>query len=535
MRIREKLLFGAFALMFVCGTLWFGARVWAYNTIVVPRRGGELREAFVGSPRHINPVLTDSTGAEGALEALVFSSLFRPDTTGGLEADLVESYTISEDRREYFVTLREGITWHDGALLSADDIIFTLSLITNPSLRSPFAFAWHGVRPPERISDRTIKFTLEEPYEYFLQNLTFRILPKHLWERIPIANFHLAELNVQPIGSGPYRFRSFEKDQLGSIISYTLSANPNYYHGRPHINTILLKFYKTQEEALLALKKDEVGALGGIGAPEAATLGNHAVMRIETLRQFSVFFNTDSPILSNARVREALIASVERDAFVSSVLFDGGVAGDGASYDKARARSLLDRAGWNTLNNEGIRVRRIGRRTAPLALEMTIPLGDVHQRTAEFLAEAWRAIGVDITVSSLNPVEISNIMRSRKYDMILFGTLSGIDPDLYPFWHSSQIDYPGLNLSRLEHRRLDALLERSRRETSAEERLALSQEARELIIGAHAALFLYSPYYFYAVSPEVQFKTAPKIIGAPEERFGRVADWFIMTTRVWRR
>lgn len=533
--MREKAVFAGFALLFFGGLFWWGSRLYDRYTVMVPARGGEFREAIVGSPRYINPILADTTDAEAAIEALVFSSLFKPDGRGGLEPDLAEDYTVSEERKEYFVTLREGIMWHDGAPLTADDVLFTLELIKNPSLRSPLAFSWQGA-DAEKISDRTIKFTLDAPYEYFLQNLTFRVLPQHLWAQVPIDTFHLAELNVRPIGSGPYRFRSFERDQLGTITSYTLSANPEYFRGRPFIDTIRLKFYKVGDEAMLAWKKDEVDAYGGLTAADAAAVDPAALKQIRTSRQFSVFFNTDSTALADSRVREALVKSANPTAFAETVLGGAGMAADSAAeYDPAAAAALLEKAGWKDVNDDGIRMKGAGRNRRSLTVELAIPAGDLHRRTAEFLQEAWRAVGIDLRISVLDASAISNLIRSRNYDMILFGTLFGPEPDLFPFWHSSQIDYPGLNLARLELKKLDAILEAIRREQSPEERGVLRAEAQSLIRSTFPALTLYSPYYLYAVSPKIQLGSTPEILGAPEERFGRISEWFIMTGRKWRR
>ena len=441
---------------------------------------------------------------------------------------------MSEDRKEYFVTLRDGVAWHDGAPLTADDVLFTLLLIKNQSLRSPLAFAWQGAEA-EKISDRTIKFVLETPYEYFPQNLTFRVLPQHLWTQVPIENFHLAELNVRPIGSGPYRFRSFERDQLGTITSYTFSANPDYFRGRPYIDTVRLKFYKTADEALLVWKKGEVDAFGGLQAADAATIDRAALRQIRMSRQFSVFFNTDATVLGDVRVREAFAKSVDPAAFSEKVLAGGGLVAESlASYDPAEAIALLERAGWKETNNDGIRTKRAGRNRLSLVAELAVPQGALHQRAAEFLQEEWRALGLELRISTLDASAISNIIRSRNYDMILFGTLFGPEPDLFPFWHSSQIDYPGLNLSRLEFKKLDTVLERLRKEPSADERAVLRDQATSLVSENFPALTLYSPYYSYALSSKIQLASAPEVIGAPEERFGRVYEWFIMTGRKWR-
>lgn len=529
-RLGEKALFVAFALVFLAGAGWWSAEWYMRHTTVVPVRGGELREAIVGSPLYINPVLPDTSAAESALEALIFSSLLRADLTGGFAADLAEDYTISEDRQEYFVTLRPDVKWQDGAPLTVDDVLFTISLIQNPLLRSPLAAAWQGVEA-EKISDRTVKFTLEKPYEYFLQNLTFRILPQHLWAQVPIESFHLADLNRRPIGSGSYRFKSFERDQAGNITSFTLSANPLFYRQVPYIGTIRFRFFNTQDEALLAWKKNEVDAFGGLDALDARGVDQTSVLAIPSSRLYAVFFNTDAPILSNASIRAALAESVDRTAFVADVLknfarvAEGPVPGDIATstppdLDDAIAR--VEKAGWKDFKK-------------PFSLELIVPERAQHLTTAEFLKESWRKIGLDLRISVMDQAALSNALRSRNYDMILFGTLFGPDPDLFPFWHSSQVDYPGFNLSRLESKNLDTLLDRLRRTDASDGRQTLLADAEALILSQNPAVFLYSPSYLYGIPPWLTFGTMPTLIGAPEERFNRVEEWYAITKRVWKR
>lgn len=533
---RDKLVFGFFLCLALAGGSWWGARTWLERTIVVPAYGGTLREAFIGTPRNINPVLADATESESAIETMVFSSLFKADTEGNLVPDLAESYTISENRREYFITLRQNAKWHDSAPVSADDVLFTLSLIQSPTLRSPLSFAWHGIET-KKISESTIKFALPEPYEYFFQNLTFRIMPRHLWERVPLENFHLAELNLQPIGSGPYRFKSFERDKYGNITSYLLSYNSEHFRKRPYINTIQLNFYRTKEDALVAWRRGEVDFVGGVEIADMVNAKQANIKQIPTLRQFNVFFNTNATLLRDKNVRQALLTAINREVFVTEILGTKGRVIDVASvYNPEMARELLARARWANPDENGILTRGAGRNRIPLKLKMVIPAGAIHQATAEFLVRSWREIGADVQILNLDAAGISKAIMERDYDILLFGTLLTTEPDLFPFWHSTQIDHPGLNLSRLNIRPLDTILERSRREAMPEERQSLRSQAIGLIQNAHAALFLYSPYYFYAVSPRISWgEASPKIIGAPEERFNRIEEWFINTKRIWQR
>lgn len=551
---KERILFYLFFLIFVGGFVWWSRVFYYRSTVEKPVPGGELIEAVVGSPRYINPILADTSEGDSVLEALIFSSLFRVDTRGGVEPDLVQDVTVSESRKEYFVTLRDGLKWHDGDALDADDVIFTLSLIQNPAMRSPLAVAWQGVGS-EKVSQKTIKFVLEEPYEFFLQNLTFRILPKHIWTLVPFENIQLAEFNIRPIGSGPYRFRSFEKDKLGTITQYTLSANPAYHHSKPYIGTIKLRFFKDKDEAILAVKSREVDSMAGVPLKLAGSFDkpSFSLFRLTMPLMYAVFFNTDAALLKDSSVRFALVASVAKDELTKEVIggegrvgtgpIPPGIAGallneDAPKYDLAEANARLEKAGWRDIDGDGIRDKKLSKNDKnpkKLSLKLIFPLDPNHERTAEILRDFWRAAGIEAEIAGLDVSEITSAIRSRSYDIILFGTLLSQNPDIFPFWHSSQALHPGLNLSRFGAKKVDDLIVSSRRETSLEKRNEKLIEAQKLILKENPALFLYSPHLLYVVSPKIKFSVEPSLINMPEERFSRVNEWFISTKRVWRR
>jgi peptide/nickel transport system substrate-binding protein len=153
------------------------------KTQAIPQFGGEYIEGIVGQPLHINPVISSSNGTDEDLVQLIFSSLLKYDSEGNLKNDLTESYEISEDKTLFTFHLRKDVLWHDGTPLTAADILFTINLISDPSYKSPLRYNWQGIET-NLIDDFTLTFQIKSPYVGFLNNLTFSILPKHIWEPI---------------------------------------------------------------------------------------------------------------------------------------------------------------------------------------------------------------------------------------------------------------------------------------------------------------------------------------------------------------
>ncbi len=146
----------------------------------------------------------------------------------------------------------------------------------------------------EKVDDLTIRFILKNPYSPFIDNLNFGILPKHIWENIPSASFSLNENNLKPIGSGPYKFKSLQKDETGAIKTLELTAFSDYYAGRPYLDNITLKFFKDEDSAIAAFNNGSADGISYISANKAANLkGNFILNDFNLSRYFAVFFNTD--------------------------------------------------------------------------------------------------------------------------------------------------------------------------------------------------------------------------------------------------
>ncbi|MBM3153613.1 MAG: peptide ABC transporter substrate-binding protein, partial [Chloroflexi bacterium] len=225
-----------------------------------PTSGGIYTEAVIGSFGRLNPVFDLHNQADRDVDRLVYSGLIRFDAAGLPQPDLAESWGMSQDGMIYNFSIRPEARWHDGQPVTSDDILFTLSL-----LRSQFSAYSDDVRALwdqveiTRLDERTLKFTLPEPYAPFLDYLTFGILPQHLLGTVQADQLMNADFNLHPVGSGPYRF-----DQLlvedDRIIGVALSVFEDYYGAKPFIEQIVIRYFDSAQAALAAYQEGE--ALG---------------------------------------------------------------------------------------------------------------------------------------------------------------------------------------------------------------------------------------------------------------------------------
>ena len=170
----------------------------------------------------------------------------------------------------------------------------------------------------------------------------------------------------------------------------------------------------------------------------------------------------------------------------------------------------------------------------PFTIKMTIPEDPMLQKTGRLLKKQWAKIGITIEIESLPISTIKQeIIKERKYESLLFGQVLGIIPDPFPFWHSSQRTYPGLNLAGYKNKDVDKLLEQVRTESDKQILTEKFQEAEEYLLEDRPALFLFNPDFIYFASIKIKGINS-HLIPDPSQRFAGVLDWHIKTKRSWK-
>jgi peptide/nickel transport system substrate-binding protein len=547
---REKNLIFLCLFLFVASVGFVGFRYYLINTQTVPSRGGSYSEGIIGAPRFLNPVLAPTNDADRDLTRIIFSSLLKYDSQGNLMPDLAESYNVLDSGKTYEIYLKKNAFWHDGRQVTADDVIYTLQVIQDSDFRSPLRVNWVGI-DVEKIDNFGVRFRLKNAYAPFPFNLTFGILPKHVWQNISASDFALNEKNLKPIGSGPYVFKQLVKNTDGSIKSIELAASKNFYLPGPFIEQLNFKFYTDEDTAVAALRKADVQGLSYISPANYTLLKNDTkntfnIFEIKLPRYFALFFNqTQNKALADKNVRIALAQALDKEKLISDTLLGFGEKIDSPiipgmlgfsddikiySYDFEAASSTLSKAGWLDKNNDGIREKDGQNLEFTIS---TIPWQELAQ-TAEFLKVAWSAIGVKVNIETKETANlIQENIRPRQYQALLFGELLNIDPDPFAFWHSSQVKDPGQNLSLYENAQVDAILQDARQDQDAYSRAKKYQQFNQIIAQDLPAIFLYAPQYLYPVSANLKGADL-KIMVSPSDRFSQIENWYITTRRAWK-
>lgn len=536
----------ALCVLFIAG--WF---VFAHR-LTVPSVGGEYTEALVGEPQFLNPLYASASDVDMDLTRLLYSGLFTWDPSAGLVPDLAKSYTVSEDQKTYTVVLRDDARFHNGTAVKADDVVFTIQSIQQPAYRSPLAISFRGVEASQ-VDEHTVQFVLEEPFASFLSTLTVGILPSELWEEIAARNAPIASLNLQPVGSGPFQFERYSVDKKGSIRSYSVVRNPDYYAGAPFLERLTFKFYPDAASAVSALKNRNVEGVGFVPVDELASVATDRsvhMLRPSIPLLTALYFNPSKQSLFQADLRKALSLGLDRQAVVNAAapgevkllngpMPEGTIGFDpelpAPPFDTAAAAKALDDLGF-AIGEDGTRAKVTKSGTTETRTELAFTLTVVDQsetvRAAEAIAAQWGALGVKITIAPIAASSLlEDVIRPNAYELLLTGTQLGLDADPYPYWHSSQSSGAGLNLARYSNREVDGWLQQARQTLDQDKRRELYRAFAKTVATEFPAIFLYQSQYRYALSEKIKNVELPSL-RIPSDRFWNVHAWFIKSKTV---
>lgn len=546
-KLRWQLLI-IFVTGFVVGILLLGEQPQPVSPSATPEpvQGGVYTEALVGSLMRLNPLLSTYNPPDREVGRLLFSGLLRFDSNGAPQADLAESWGNSQDGTIFNFTLRENAKWHDGQPVTTDDVLFTLDLIRNGSDIIPVDLQdfWSDIEVV-KLSDKVLQFRLPEAFAPFPDYLTFGILPKHLLDGNSIDEMIDLNFNIQPVGSGPYRFVRVEAED-GVISGVTLAAFEDYYGDKPYIEEIVFRYYPDASAAMQAYRDGKVQGIGQVTGEILADVLAEPQLALYTARRPEmtlILFNVKSPeatFLQDANVRHALLTGLNRQNIVDRVLSGQAVVSDGpilpetwayyndlkrVEYDPDAAKAMLKEAGF-TFASDGEVVRK--KEDVALRFELLYPDDEQHQAIAEAVRSNWMALGVEATLQPV-PYEtlLSDRLETRDYQAALIDlNLSRLpDPDPYPFWDQAQAT-GGQNYTQWDNRVASEYLEQARVTVNMTERARYYRNFQIIFMQDLPALPLYYPVYTYAVDRDIQGVRVGPLFDT-SDRFANVTEWFL--------
>ncbi|MDR0386665.1 MAG: ABC transporter substrate-binding protein, partial [Treponema sp.] len=434
--------------------------------------GGEIRFGYTTEPATLDPLNASNTADGRSILFNVFEGLVKPDTSGGLEPALAESYAVEQDGLVYVFTLRRGVKFHDGSEVSPEDVEFSLKT----AMETQFA-GLDRIEAVEITGDGKVRIVLKSPDVEYLTNLTVGIVPRNNAGR-----------ERRAIGTGPFIIESYAPQQ-----SLVLVKNPHYWKkGLPHLDKVTYVFTADSDALLLALQGGAVDAGTITGSlleqlnPNAFTFVPDPSNSVQLLA-----LNNAIPPLDDVRVRLALNYAVDRQEIIDAAFYGHGepsgsalIPGLSRYYepslknpyptDIARAKSLLADAGYE----QGF------------PLEITVPSNyTMHVDTAQVIVNQLAKIGIAATIKLVDwPAWLSGVYQGRRYEATVISVDSPtISPRGFLARYHSADRSNFVNFSSPAYDRVyDAVLT----ETGEQERIALYKEAQRILSGEAASVYI---------------------------------------------
>lgn len=331
------------------------------TTMLVPTTGGTYVEGSVGELRPLNPWFTVQNDVNRDIVSLVFSGLLRYNPkTRQIESDLA-TLEVSKDQKVYTLTLKQGVEWHDSTkenphTVTADDVLFTYQTIQNPAFPNTLLQQnFRGVKV-EKADEKTVTFTLPEPYSFFPSNLTLGLLPKSSFADVPVDKLDLAsDFSFHPIGAGPYKFRSLVTTDISTEV--TLERFDRVIPPSSHLDRVVFRIFPDYSSLLSDMRN-----LQGVRLVPRNEEGDPIVPRRFTAQNYylpqyvALFFNLERPQLKDEKLRQGLQFGTDKqtlaDGIHESVIVDTPLleldVGDWRyQFDPDAAQGALLASKWN--------------------------------------------------------------------------------------------------------------------------------------------------------------------------------------------
>ncbi len=467
-----------------------------------PEYGGRFVDTEIGDwGEMFNPILYEAA-SDGDIIGLVFNGLVQYNSNLEIIPELAEKFEISEDGLTYTFYLHKGVKFHDGHELTAEDVAYTYTTLVHPDytgvrggdflsikgardFRDGKADSVEGIKV---IDDYTIQIITEETDSAFLAALTIGILPAHLLKNVPVAELENNEFNRQPIGTGPFTFHEYVSGQY-----WIGKAFDDYFLGRPYLDEYMYRIV-AQSSLPMLFEKREIDV--------ASLLPDHfkKVKELPTVKPFTsprfqmlyMGVNQKSPKFVNKRVKQALLYGFNREVMVNAIFKGFGEVAHSViptvswayngnmtkyNFNQITARKLLEEAGYNKLDKDGIRMNAEGQR---LEIDfLCYQENTAITKVVELYQQMMKLIGVEVNITMME----FNALLDRVYNpdgWDFYIMYWGLTPD--PDWSFALKSDAAWNDVFFVNEESDLLLDAGRKELDQEKRTEIYYEWQELVM-----------------------------------------------------
>lgn len=507
------------------------------------QNGGQVVYGSLQEPDTLNPLFSEYIAA-AEVGSLVFSGLVISNDKGEWIPDLaaqiptVKNGGVSRDGLVVTYHLRQGVTWHDGATFSAEDVKFTWQVIMNNKNPVILREGYNKIAAIDTPDANTVIIRFKEYYAPYLTLFT-TILPKHILANS--SDISKSPFNRAPVGTGPFKLKEW---RIAEAIIF--EANTAYFRGRPKLDGVVYKFIPDSNLLLNQLKSGEIDIAGNLAFilldQVKGVAGINTIITPNMIWEH-IDLNLDKPIFQDVRVRKAIALAIDRQAIINSAIKNAATpaatdqsplswaynpALKAPTRDVNAARELLEQAGWK-LGNKGVLVKE----TQTLAFQLVTTGKDrVREIIVQNIAEQLKEVGIGVEIQYVDaPILFSDVLKNRRFDAAMYSWVTGMDPDNVSFWHSKQIPsamngYSGQNYSGWRNSEIDTLTEQGLYTVDTEVRKQIYFRIQDIISQEYPVIPLYFRANIDVAKPIVaNFKPNP----TPGGNFWNAWEWGMYT------
>lgn len=482
-----------------------------------------LRIGWAGSPDTVNPgtaVLSEAY----TIFALVYDTLYEYQLDGTYKLDVADSAEVSDDGLTWTFKIRDGIMFHDGQPMTANDVAFSVNLYKNNGDFIYLNAYTTNFDTVEATDDNTVVIKLLNAVpnmDYLLSYLY--VVPEHIWKDHAEAPASTEFENVEMIGTGPFKMVEYKQNEF-----VHLAANKDHFSTSPKIDEVVFQTFESNDVLVQSLKTGQVDMITEMPATAVEALKGDANIKVLTGSPYApavtdIIFNqanpencpTDvggicsgHPALLDRNVRLALAHATDKQKLIDVVLLGFGTPGltlipDGLGpwynntlkdyeFDVAKANQILDDAGY--LDTDGDDVREMPDGSRPLNFKLHWPSDSIDSpRTAELLSEMWKEVGITLELQAIDPDALTaECCPAFDYDIMLWGWGSDPDPNLLLSVYSTGEIPNGYNETGYSNPAYDELHTQQGIELDAEKRREIVWQMQQIVFDDVVYII---PYY----------------------------------------
>ena len=486
---RRDFLAGAASLPVIVGPISFIPSAFA----ATPKRGGTMKVVLEPEPPTLMLGINQAAPTQ-VVAGKIYQGLLTYDFDLKPLPSLAKSWSRSDDGLSYTFHLQENVTWHDGTPFTSADVVFSTQDFlkeVHPRARANFSHVASVATP----DDHTVVYTLSAPFGPFLNCFEVSsapMIPKHIYEG---TNYRDNPANATPIGTGPFKYKDWQRG------SYIELARYDGYWGKdePYLDGMIFTFIPDAATRALALQNGEVdqsqfdaiepfqvGRLAALPNLDMTTKGYEFLSPIMWLDM-----NNRKPPLDDKRVRQALLMALDRDFILKDIFFGLGKVATGPiasttryydpkvmqyPFDPDKAASLLDEAGLK-LAADGLRVNLSA---------IVLPYGEVWTRLAEYTKQAFKKIGINLTLESTDVAGFWKRTTNWDYELSWNYLSQFSDPALgvSRTYVSSNIrkGVPGSNVMGYSNPKVDELFDKGAKAIQDQDRAKYYSEVQQILV-----------------------------------------------------